>query len=203
MLVLQACSTPVFRSGRMGLFDRNGDSGSSTRRTEPSYRNIASSEESLRLSGNWQWPLNQVSVSSDFGQRGRKFHQGIDLRASIGTPVLAASDGEVIYVGNRIRGYGRMVVLKHADNIFTVYAHNSKNLVRSGQVVKGGQVIAKAGRSGRASGPHLHFEIRQGTLSYNPASVFQNYFARRSGEKSNRKVATSKSGNSRNSSRRL
>jgi murein DD-endopeptidase MepM/ murein hydrolase activator NlpD len=122
----------------------------------------------FNLTGRWQWPLKNVDVSSHYGNRKHKFHQGVDFRANVGTPVLAANDGVVVYVGTKIRGYGRMVVLKHADNFYSVYAHHSKNLVKTGKRVARGEKIALSGKSGRASGPHLHFEIRQGTDSYNP-----------------------------------
>ncbi len=163
-LSLSACVTRPFRSGRQGLFEN--ESGGEFGRSG-SAKNMGDGEE-IRLTGKWQWPLKHVEVSSHFGHRGRKFHQGIDLRAPIGTPVMAANDGVVVYVGSKIRGYGRMIVLKHENNFYSVYSHHSKNLVKIGKRVNRGDKIALSGKSGRASGPHLHFEIRQGTESYNP-----------------------------------
>ena len=122
----------------------------------------------MKLSGEWQWPLKNVDISSHYGNRGRKFHQGVDFRAHVGTPVLAANNGSVVYVGSRIRGYGRMIVIKHDDGFYSVYAHHSKNLVKVGKRVSRGDKIALSGRSGRASGPHLHFEIRRGVESFDP-----------------------------------
>lgn len=186
LMLLQACSTPALRNSRRGLLDSYERSSqqkntqlknTELKNTEPNYQHLADENDTLRLKGEWQWPLENVEVTSDFGQRGRKSHQGVDLRASMGTPVYAASNGQVVYVGNRIRGYGRMIVLQHAHNVFTVYAHHSKNLVKLGQKVKIGQMIAKSGKSGRASGPHLHFELREGTMSYNPIAVLKNYYA--------------------------
>ncbi|MFL5815173.1 MAG: M23 family metallopeptidase [Bdellovibrionia bacterium] len=114
------------------------------------------------------WPLNQVEVTSHFGKRGHEFHEGIDLRASIGTPIYAAQSGTVIYSDSRIRGYGRMIVIKHREGLATVYAHASKLLVHKGQKVKMGQKIAISGKSGHATGPHLHFEVRSGVIAVNP-----------------------------------
>lgn len=115
-----------------------------------------------------RWPLSHVEVTSHFGQRGREFHEGIDLRASIGTSIYAAQSGTVIYADSRIRGYGRMIVIKHHEGLATVYAHASRLLVRKGQTVKMGQRIAISGKSGHATGPHLHFEVRSGVIAVNP-----------------------------------
>ncbi len=119
----------------------------------------------------WSWPLREVVVTSAFGERGREFHEGVDLRASSGTPVLAAAAGRVLYAGSRVSGYGRMVVLRHEGKVSTVYAHTSRLLVRVGQQVRRGQRIAFSGASGKASAPHLHFEIRSGVAAVNPEKV--------------------------------
>lgn len=115
-----------------------------------------------------RWPLLKVEVTSPFGKRGHEFHEGVDLRANIGTSIFAAQNGTVIYADSKIRGYGRMVVIKHREGLATVYAHASKLLVHKGQKVKVGQKIAISGKSGHATGPHLHFEIRSGVVAVNP-----------------------------------
>jgi murein DD-endopeptidase MepM/ murein hydrolase activator NlpD len=112
------------------------------------------------------WPV-QGEVTSRFGQRWGRDHEGIDIGAPRGTDVRAAAAGNVVL--SQAHGtYGNLVVLRHGDGLFTVYAHNDINLVREGQAVSGGDVIAKVGQSGRASGPHLHFEVRQGKAAQNP-----------------------------------
>jgi len=116
--------------------------------------------------GRFVWPL-RGDISSGFGMRRGRRHDGIDIRAKIGTPVRAAADGEVVFC-KRMRGYGNLVLLKHKDDFFTVYAHNSSNLAKKGRRVKRGDIIAKVGRTGRATGPHLHFEVREGTKPRNP-----------------------------------
>lgn len=113
------------------------------------------------------WPLI-ASPSSGFGPRKGKNHQGIDLPAPIGTPVRAAADGKVVYSGHGMKGYGNVVVLKHAWEISTVYAHNSVILVKMGERVKKGQIIARVGKTGWATGPHLHFEVRMRGVPENP-----------------------------------
>jgi murein DD-endopeptidase MepM/ murein hydrolase activator NlpD len=117
------------------------------------------------------WPLKSVQVTSRFGRRPRDFHEGIDLRAKSGTPVYAAQEGKVIYAGKKIRGYGRMLVIKHAYGIATVYAHNSRLLVRAGDHVRLGQQVAVSGSTGHSTGPHLHFEVRSGTVAVDPQQM--------------------------------
>lgn len=120
--------------------------------------------------GRFAWPVpGFYKVSSDFGPRGRRHHDGIDIPAPRGTPIAASDSGEVIYSGNGIRGYGNMIVLSHGDDVFTVYAHNRKNRVDKGDRVDKGEVIAEVGNTGRSTGPHLHFEIRYQNKVRNPA----------------------------------
>lgn len=105
------------------------------------------------------WPVSGV-LSSRYGWRDGRQHEGLDIRVRPGTPVRAAEAGRVIYSG-RLGGYGRVVIVKHAGSFSTVYAHNSRNLVEKGHFVERGAVIAESGSSGNASGPHLHFEVRR------------------------------------------
>jgi hypothetical protein len=118
-------------------------------------------------SATYIWPLTRVEVSSPFGQRWGRLHAGIDLRAPRGTPVKASSHGRVIFSGRK-GGYGKIIIIAHAGGVETTYAHNSRNLVKVGQRVKKGKVIAKVGRTGNATGYHLHFEIRQRGKAINP-----------------------------------
>jgi murein DD-endopeptidase MepM/ murein hydrolase activator NlpD len=120
--------------------------------------------------GRFMWPVPHFyKVSSQFGPRGRKHHDGIDIPAPRGTPVVAVDDGVVIYSDDGIRGYGNMIVIAHGDDLFTVYAHNRKNKVDKGDRVERGQLIAEVGNTGRSTGPHLHFEIRVKNKVRNPA----------------------------------
>lgn len=117
--------------------------------------------------GHFSWPV-KGSVISKFGMREGGMHYGIDIKAPKGSSVRASGDGVVVYSDNKMRGYGNVVILKHDDDFFTVYAHNDSNLVSVGDKVKKGNVIAKVGNSGRASTYHLHFEVRQGRKTRNP-----------------------------------
>lgn len=119
--------------------------------------------------GLFVWPVPaSKKVSSYFGLRKGKHHDGIDIPAVTGTNIIASRDGEVSFSG-RMRGYGRVIIIKHPDNYHTVYAHNNRNYVSKGQKVSRGEVIGKVGSSGRSSGPHLHFEIRRNNRVRNPA----------------------------------
>lgn len=115
------------------------------------------------------WPL-RGRLTSGFGPRNNRPHQGVDIAAPKGTPVNAVADGKVVYSGNGMRGYGKVVVVKHANELSTVYAHNSAILVRMGEKVEKGQVIAKVGSTGWATGPHLHFEVRRRGVPEDPMS---------------------------------
>ncbi|MDH5762028.1 MAG: M23 family metallopeptidase [Nitrospinota bacterium] len=114
------------------------------------------------------WPVRGGVLTSHFGTRGGKNHHGIDIGASRGTPIRAAGPGTVKFSGWGPTGYGLMVIIKHPGNLTTVYAHNSRNLVKKGSKVKRGQMIARVGKTGRASGPHVHFEVRNDTHPKNP-----------------------------------
>jgi murein DD-endopeptidase MepM/ murein hydrolase activator NlpD len=114
-----------------------------------------------------QWPAAGV-LSSGFGMRGRRFHGGIDISAERGTPIAAAADGLVIFSGRGPDGYGNMVMLDHGSRLITLYAHHDCNLVRVGERVRRGQIIALMGETGRASGTHLHFEVHQDGRLVNP-----------------------------------
>jgi murein DD-endopeptidase MepM/ murein hydrolase activator NlpD len=121
-----------------------------------------------RDSARFRWPVDSPRMSSGFGTRWGRSHEGIDLTAPIGTPVLAAGSGEVVYSGGALRGYGNMVVLKHDEELMTVYAHNSVLCVKVGQRVRTGQRIALSGQSGHVTGPHVHFEVRKGQVPRDP-----------------------------------
>ncbi len=116
--------------------------------------------------GRFIWPVDGV-LTSKFGIRRGRRHDGIDIGAPVGTPIRASAAGKVLYVGGQ-RGYGKLVIIKHANAMITVYAHNHENLVKEGQAVQQGHKIATVGKTGRATGPHLHFEIRKATKPRNP-----------------------------------
>ena len=107
------------------------------------------------------WPAKGV-LTSGYGWRWGRMHKGVDIAAPIGTPVMAAAAGEVVSAGWNSGGYGNLVKLQHADGSVTLYAHNSRILVRPGQRVEQGELISEMGSTGFSTGPHLHFEVHPG-----------------------------------------
>jgi len=124
-----------------------------------------------RYAGQLRWPLDAGVVSSEFGARWGKLHKGIDIAADTGEPVYAVADGTVIYAGSGLRGYGNVVIIQHDSKLSTLYAHNSELKVKQGDRVTQGMLLALLGSTGRSTGPHVHFEIREGDAAVNPRSV--------------------------------
>ncbi len=120
-----------------------------------------------RSSRQFLWPVSQGVVSSGFGIRNGAMHDGVDISAPVGTPVLAADSGVVIFSGT-LHGYGNTVIIRHDDGYVTVYGHNERNLVNEGDRVERGRQIGAIGRSGRTTGANLHFEVRRDNLAQDP-----------------------------------
>lgn len=118
-------------------------------------------------------------ISSPFGMRSdpftgeERFHAGVDVAAPRGTAIRSVADGEVVFSGWRRGGAGRVVEVRHADGLVTSYAHAEKTLVRAGQHVVAGEVVATVGSSGRASGPHLHFGATRDGQAIDPAGILE------------------------------
>lgn len=115
----------------------------------------------------FEWPV-KGEILSHYGEASGKFKEGISIATSQGTPVKAASNGEVIYVGNDSEGFGQLIIVKHDNDIMTAYAHNNSILVQKGQKVVKGQAIAKVGKTGEAKTSQLYFSIRKGKTTLNP-----------------------------------
>lgn len=119
--------------------------------------------------GEWSYPLLGSHVISPYG--GARNHSGVDIKTRPNDNILAAFDGVVVLSGVNF-GYGNCIVIRHANGLETLYGHNSKNLVKVGDNVKAGQVIALTGSTGRATTAHLHFETRVNGRTFNPALIF-------------------------------
>jgi murein DD-endopeptidase MepM/ murein hydrolase activator NlpD len=119
-----------------------------------------------------RWPL-EAQLGDLFGPRGRYFHAGIDLTAPRGTPVRAAGPGRVVWAGVRAGGWGRLVTIAHSTGVRSMYAHLSRIEVRVGQRITAGARIGRVGASGRATGPHLHFELRLRGAAVDPLTALR------------------------------
>ncbi len=126
----------------------------------------------------WQMPVAANRISSGFGKiridptqpTGTRTHKGLDMTAPMGTPVHAARGGQVVRAGASIGGFGNLVVIDHGGGIRSFYGHLSSVEVKKGDVVETGALIGGVGSTGRSSGPHLHFEVRQDGKSIDPTS---------------------------------
>jgi murein DD-endopeptidase MepM/ murein hydrolase activator NlpD len=144
---------------------------------------ISNLERSLFLGSGFMYPVSfpkGIRKSSGFGMRRSpfdphhvEFHTGVDVACPSGSQVLAARDGKIVYTGF-LGGYGNLVIAEHECGYRSLYGHLSKSLVKQGDEIKKGEVIALSGNTGRTTGPHLHFEVRRGKTSVNPGILLQN-----------------------------
>jgi murein DD-endopeptidase MepM/ murein hydrolase activator NlpD len=121
-----------------------------------------------QYTGDYRWPLDAGIISSAYGERWGKMHRGIDIAADAGEPVYAVASGKVIYAGDGLRGYGNVIILRHDNKVTSLYAHNSELRVKTGDEARQGDLIALLGNTGHSTGPHVHFELRDGDIAINP-----------------------------------
>ena len=122
-----------------------------------------------KVKGKFVWPIQSGEVISRFGPKpGGLYNDGVNIAAREGTPVLAAADGTVAYAGKELKGFGNLILIRHANGWISAYAHNESLLVAKGDVVRHGQPIARVGKSGDVERPQLHFELREETDAVDP-----------------------------------
>ena len=124
------------------------------------------------LTSHFHMPTPSTKITSPFGPRWRRMHNGLDLKVNIGDTIVAAFDGKVRIVKYERRGYGKYVVIRHDNGLESIYSHNSRNLVKSGDIVKAGDAVGLTGRTGRATTEHLHLEFRIDGQHFNPNLIF-------------------------------
>ncbi len=117
------------------------------------------------------WPLDGRVLASFGAKPGGRFNDGVDLKATLDEPVRATADGVVAYAGNALPGFGNLILIKHADGWVSAYGHNASMAVARGAKVSKGQVIARAGATGTAAEPQLHFELRRGRQAIDPQKL--------------------------------
>lgn len=143
----------------LGMIPRT--SGGSSWPDSPTYEEPEEPSRPFRkhFQQTYIWPAEGI-LSSQYGWRWGRMHRGIDVANRVGTPIKAVAEGTVSYSRWNDGGYGYLVEITHPDGTVTLYAHNSRLMVREGQYVQQGDVISLMGSTGRSTGPHLHFEIR-------------------------------------------
>jgi murein DD-endopeptidase MepM/ murein hydrolase activator NlpD len=139
-----------------------------TKVEEPSAESPVKAAEATGALPTFRWPVRGKVITSYGAKTNGKSNDGINLAVPEGTPIKAAEDGVVAYSGNELKGYGNLVLVRHANGYVTAYAHASELLVKRGDTIKRGQVIAKSGQSGEVGSPQLHFEIRKGSTPVDP-----------------------------------
>lgn len=161
-------------SGRSSATTRSNDPkvASTSKSSAQNYKNkqkpaTVVTSRSSSSTPKWQWPHSGPIIDT-YSVTGR-INKGIDIAGKIGDPVLAASEGEVVYAGSGLIGYGLLIIINHSDEYLSAYAHNHKILVKEGSVVRRGTKIAELGDAG-TSRPKLHFEIRKNGQPVNPLS---------------------------------
>ena len=173
-------AAPLESGGNAAAVPSNSkkDEQKDVKNTQPAAKSAGKSEGKAKIvspdaksakqlkPGTYIWPVKGV-VTSKFGTRWGKNHNGIDIGCPESTPIYASAAGKVVFSGEK-SGYGFLIVIQHPDGSFTIYAHNLKNLVQEGGTVKQGEKIALVGQTGKATGPHLHFEIRLQSKAVDP-----------------------------------
>jgi murein DD-endopeptidase MepM/ murein hydrolase activator NlpD len=135
---------------------------------EPAVQSPVKAAEATGALPTFRWPVRGKVITAYGAKANGKANDGINLAVPEGTPVKAADDGVVAYSGNELKGYGNLVLIRHANGYVTAYAHASELMVKRGDTIKRGQVIAKSGQSGEVQSPQLHFEIRKGSSPVDP-----------------------------------
>jgi murein DD-endopeptidase MepM/ murein hydrolase activator NlpD len=134
----------------------------------PAVETAVKASEATGALPTFRWPVRGKVITSYGAKTNGKANDGINVAVPEGTPIKAAEDGVVAYSGNELKGYGNLVLVRHANGYVTAYAHASELLVKRGDTIKRGQVIAKSGQSGEVASPQLHFEIRKGSTPVDP-----------------------------------
>jgi murein DD-endopeptidase MepM/ murein hydrolase activator NlpD len=135
---------------------------------EPAVQSPVKAAEATGALPTFRWPARGKVITAYGAKSNGKANDGINLAVPEGTPIKAADDGVVAYSGNELKGYGNLVLVRHANGYVTAYAHASELMVKRGDTIKRGQIIAKSGQSGEVQSPQLHFEIRKGSSPVDP-----------------------------------
>jgi len=176
LLTLPACGTTysTYYRGAAKEFRIPADYQPQAREYSPSERQPSSISPSVISDKDFAltWPVKRLQVNRGYRPERAPNHQGMDLGGQLGTPILAAHPGRIIYAGRDFRGYGKMVLIEYNDQWATLYGHLNRIGVNEGQIVNAGEEIGKMGRTGHASGVHLHFELIHKKQPIDPEPYF-------------------------------
>ena len=163
-----AVAAPASRMAAAGGAPQSARLAQATATEDAADATPAKATEATGALPTFRWPVRGKVITSYGAKTNGKSNDGINLAVPEGTPVKAAEDGVVAYSGNELKGYGNLVLVRHANGYVTAYAHASELLVKRGDTIKRGQIIAKSGQSGEVGSPQLHFEIRKGSSPVDP-----------------------------------
>ena len=163
-----ALAPPATRMAAAGPQQSARLAQATTKIEEPAAEAPVKAAEATGALPTFRWPVRGKVITSYGAKTNGKANDGINLAVPEGTPVKAAEDGVVAYSGNELKGYGNLVLVRHSNGYVTAYAHASELLVKRGDTIKRGQIIAKSGQSGEVGSPQLHFEIRKGSSPVDP-----------------------------------
>ncbi len=168
------------RAQRLGLGTRRAASRLLSGDPEPRW--VRAAGRGAHFPGTLRFPVVKGWFSRGFGSGEDGYHQAVDIGGEVGWNVRAAAPGLVGYAGDELGGFGNVVMLVHAGGFVTLYAHNEQNLVVAGELVERGSVLAELGSTGRAQGPHVHFELLYDGENCDPAPLFRPGAKRRTGK---------------------
>lgn len=172
LLTVGSCSTGPTKLSREILSQPQLPSGTDSQSKSQAEINATQksvpANDAMVNQAHFEWPVEDARFVRGFLPQKRRPHWGVDLAASRGTPIYSAQTGMVIYAGRDFKGYGKMVLVESGTGWATLYAHMDKILVDEGQTVTSKDVLGLMGRTGRATGVHLHFEIRRGKGPVDP-----------------------------------
>lgn len=134
----------------------------------PEAQSPVKAAETTNALPTFRWPVRGRVITGYGAKTNGKQNDGINVAVPEGTPVKAAEDGVVAYSGNELKGYGNLILVRHSNGYVTAYAHASELMVKRGDTIKRGQIIAKSGQTGEVGSPQLHFEIRKGSSAVDP-----------------------------------
>jgi murein DD-endopeptidase MepM/ murein hydrolase activator NlpD len=165
-----ALTPPATRSAALAGAPQSARLAQTTTQIEekPAAEAVVKPSEATGALPTFRWPVRGKVITTYGAKTNGKSNDGINLAVPEGTPVKAAEDGVVAYSGNELKGYGNLVLVRHSNGYVTAYAHASELLVKRGDAIKRGQIIAKSGQSGEVGSPQLHFEIRKGSSPVDP-----------------------------------